>query len=61
MNRLNRSDLDLAAQPLDHATALPAHFYTDPAMAALDRRAIFDRGWQLLGPRLPAARPPATT
>ncbi|MFD0740367.1 aromatic ring-hydroxylating dioxygenase subunit alpha [Lysobacter koreensis] len=39
---------DLAAQPLDHATALPARFYADPAMVALDRRAIFDRGWQLL-------------
>jgi choline monooxygenase len=39
---------DLAAQPLDHATALPARFYADPAMPALDRRAVFDRSWQLL-------------
>jgi len=41
-------DLDLASQPLTHATALPAHFYTDPAMPAFDRRAIFEHGWQLL-------------
>ncbi|RNF82542.1 aromatic ring-hydroxylating oxygenase subunit alpha [Montanilutibacter psychrotolerans] len=41
-------DLYLIAQPLAHATALPAHFYTDPAMVARDRRAVFDRGWQLL-------------
>jgi choline monooxygenase len=28
--------------------ALPAHWYCDPATVALERRAIFDRGWQLL-------------
>jgi choline monooxygenase len=39
---------DLAAQPLDHATALPARFYIDPSLAALERRAIFDRSWQLI-------------
>ncbi|MGI8560411.1 MAG: aromatic ring-hydroxylating oxygenase subunit alpha [Luteimonas sp.] len=38
----------LARQPLDHATSLPARFYTDPGMAALDRRAVFDRGWHLV-------------
>ena len=48
MNDLNRSIVDLASQPLGHATALPARFYTDPAMVAVDRRMIFDRGWQLL-------------
>ena len=48
MNEIRQRDFDLAAQPASHATALPAEFYTDPAMAALDRRAIFDRGWQLL-------------
>lgn len=48
MNDLNLPNLGLAAQPLSHATALPAHFYTDPAIVAFDRRAIFDRGWQLL-------------
>lgn len=39
---------DLASQPPDHATALAAHYYTDAAMAALDRRAVFDPGWQLI-------------
>ena len=39
---------DLTSQPLDRAHALAARFYTDPAMAALDRRAVFARGWQLV-------------
>lgn len=39
---------DLAPHPLTHATALPALFYTDPSMPALDRSLIFDRGWQLV-------------
>ena len=38
----------LAPQPLDHATALPARFYVDPTLPALERRAIFDRSWQLI-------------
>jgi choline monooxygenase len=38
----------LAPQPLDHATALPAPYYTDPAMSAVERRVIFDRAWQLV-------------
>jgi len=39
---------ELAPQPAAHATALAARWYVDPAMAALDRRAVFDRGWQLV-------------
>ena len=39
---------DLAPQPLDHATALPARYYVDPELPALERRAIFDRSWQLV-------------
>ncbi|SFK79146.1 aromatic ring-hydroxylating oxygenase subunit alpha [Lysobacter sp. cf310] len=39
---------ELAPQPLQHATALPARYYTEPTMAALDRRLIFDPGWQLV-------------
>jgi choline monooxygenase len=39
---------DLAPQPAARATALAARWYVDPAMAALDRRAVFDRGWQLV-------------
>jgi choline monooxygenase len=39
---------ELAPQTAARATALAAHWYVDPAMAALDRRAIFERGWQLV-------------
>jgi choline monooxygenase len=39
---------DLHPQPLETATALPAHFYTDARMPAWERRAIFDRAWQLI-------------
>jgi choline monooxygenase len=39
---------DLAPQAPAHATALPARYYTDPAMPALERRALFDRSWQLV-------------
>jgi choline monooxygenase len=38
----------LDPQALDHATALPARYYVDPALHALERRAIFDRSWQLI-------------
>ncbi|MDI9240548.1 aromatic ring-hydroxylating dioxygenase subunit alpha [Lysobacter sp. LF1] len=47
MNRADRL-ADLAPQALDFATALPARWYADPATVAIDRRAIFDRGWQLI-------------
>lgn len=39
---------DLAPQPLAHARALPAWFYTDPGSDALDRHAVFAHGWQLV-------------
>ena len=42
------SDTDLAAQLLEHATALPARFYHGADSAALDRRAVFAKSWQLL-------------
>ena len=38
----------LAAQPLEHALALSARFYTDPRMPALDAAAVFARSWQLV-------------
>ena len=38
----------LSPQPAATATALPGRYYADPAMAARDRRAVFDRGWQLV-------------
>ncbi|HET6602604.1 MAG TPA: aromatic ring-hydroxylating dioxygenase subunit alpha [Xanthomonadaceae bacterium] len=39
----------LAPQSLQQARALPAQFYTDPRMVALERRAVFARSWQLAG------------
>ncbi|MGH8182118.1 MAG: aromatic ring-hydroxylating oxygenase subunit alpha [Rhodanobacteraceae bacterium] len=41
-------DHDLAAQPLDHAFALPARFYVGAPSEQRDRRAIFAHSWQLL-------------
>jgi choline monooxygenase len=39
---------ELAEQALPRASALPARFYTSDAAAALDRRAVFAHGWQLV-------------
>ena len=47
MTRLLSPDV-LAPQPLAHAHALDARFYTDPATVALDRAAVFDRAWQIV-------------
>lgn len=47
MTELLSPDL-LAPQPLDHALALPARYYTDPRMPALDARAVFAPSWQLV-------------
>jgi choline monooxygenase len=38
----------LAPQQLDRALTLPARFYTDARMPALDASAIFARSWQLV-------------
>jgi choline monooxygenase len=45
---MNNTD-DLAPQPLSHAHALPAKFYVDAAMDAVDKAAVFARSWQLVG------------
>jgi choline monooxygenase len=42
------SSAALAPQELDYALTLPARFYTDARMPALDARAIFLRSWQLV-------------
>jgi choline monooxygenase len=39
---------DLTPQSLQVATALPAHYYVDPSMHAIERRDIFDASWQLI-------------
>ncbi|HLI18092.1 MAG TPA: hypothetical protein VKV22_07470 [Rhodanobacteraceae bacterium] len=36
---------ELAAQPLEHAFALPARFYSGAESAERDRKAVFARGW----------------
>ena len=41
--------IDLQAQPLDIATALPATAYSHPQWAERERDAIFAKGWQLVG------------
>ncbi len=38
----------LASQPLEHALALSARFYTDTRAPALDASAVFARSWQLV-------------
>lgn len=39
---------ELAPQPQATALALPARYYVDTPMAAIDRQRVFDRGWQLI-------------
>jgi choline monooxygenase len=39
---------ELTPQPLDHATALPARYYVDHSLHAIEHRGIFDRSWQLI-------------
>jgi len=40
---------DLDPQASSHALALPARFYTDAGMPALDARAVFGASWQFVG------------
>ena len=40
---------DLEPQALPSATALPARFYTDAGLIAVERRQAFDPAWQLIG------------
>jgi len=39
-------DVDALTRELDAGMSLPASWYTDPAVAALERDRIFRRGWQ---------------
>ncbi len=41
--------MELSAQSPSTASALPARWYCDPATVVLERGAIFDRAWHLLG------------
>lgn len=46
---MTRFDALLEPQPLAAATALAANWYTDSAIAAIERSGIFERSWQLVG------------
>lgn len=46
--QVSTDDRDNAPQELEHAYALPAHFYAGVESAARDRRTVFAHGWQLL-------------
>lgn len=45
---MDTPDPALDPQPLAHAYALPARYYTGTESAALDRRTVFAKTWQLL-------------
>jgi choline monooxygenase len=47
----------LAPQPLSRAYALPARCYVDAGMHALERSAVFARGWQLVAHAAQVAAP----
>jgi choline monooxygenase len=47
----------LDVEPLERARSLAAAFYCDPALLALERRAVFGRSWQLLAPADAVAAP----
>ncbi len=38
-----------ASQPLPYASTIPAAWYTDPGVEALERRSVFARSWQCVG------------
>jgi choline monooxygenase len=38
-----------ATAPLERASTIPAAWYTDPRVAALERRTVWSRTWQLVG------------
>jgi phenylpropionate dioxygenase-like ring-hydroxylating dioxygenase large terminal subunit len=46
---LSTSDVDRLAADLDRGLSLPASWYYDPAIAALEQERIFRRTWQYVG------------
>ena len=47
------------ANDLDRGVSLPASWYTDPAIGALENERIFCRSWQYIGRADQLARPGA--
>lgn len=50
-------DADLLVQPLSRSETIPSSWYVDPAFDELDRRAVFERTWQYVGPAAHLANP----
>jgi choline monooxygenase len=46
-----------ANAPLERASTIPAEWYTDPRIAALERRAVWSRSWQLVARAAQVAAP----
>jgi choline monooxygenase len=46
-----------AAAPLERASTIPADWYTDPRVEALERRTVWSRTWQLVGRTAQVAEP----
>ncbi|HEX4417023.1 MAG TPA: aromatic ring-hydroxylating dioxygenase subunit alpha [Kofleriaceae bacterium] len=46
-----------ASAPLERASTIPAAWYTDPRIAALERRTVWSRTWQLVGRTAQVAAP----
>jgi hypothetical protein len=44
------TDASKLLESLDRGISLPAHFYTDPTLVALEQEKIFRRTWQYMGP-----------
>ena len=42
-------DVELGTM-LEQGDTLPAHWYSDPAIHALERERVFSRNWQFVGP-----------
>jgi choline monooxygenase len=51
MERSLKEILDLynPVAPLEHASTIPAPWYTDPRISELERQAVFGRTWQVVG------------
>jgi choline monooxygenase len=47
------------AAPLERASTIPASWYTDPRVEALERRTVWSRTWQLVGRAAQVAEPGA--
>lgn len=54
---LDKADLAAARKPLAQARAMPAGFYTDPAIFRAEREHLFLKHWFFLTARKPCPTP----